>query len=156
MKHSKKPVFKPLSAYDSRQLTICRAIIDEQRRVVAMVKSVLPPEIATHVSHGVVSSSRLLLYTESASWASQIRFFNEAILNKLQSSGQINIKKLQLRVIPALEAASPVKRKPYLPSADTVGAIAAQVDEASGDELDKALSRLGKTLARRLRSQPAD
>lgn len=156
MKHSKKPAFKPLSAYDSRQLTICRAIIDEQRRVLAMVKSVLPPEIAAHVRYGVVSSSRLLLYTESASWASQIRFFNEAILNKLQASGQINIKKLQLRVIPALEVVSPAKRKPRLPSADTVGVIAAQVDEESGDELDKALSRLGKTLAKRLRSQSTD
>jgi hypothetical protein len=83
MTHSKKSVFKSALDFDGRQMAVCLAMIAEQNKLLAIVKTALPIEIAKSVNHCVRSKHRLLLYTESASWASQLRFYHQAILNKL-------------------------------------------------------------------------
>lgn len=148
MKHSKKPAFKPASAYQIGSLAFCQAIIAEQQRLLDMVKSVLPAEIAAHALHCVASGKRLLIYTASASWASQIRFFQQVILNKLRESGQRNISGLQVKVLPQ-SAKSKSTRYPVRPAPQTVSAVFAPFDSAGNDELTQALSRLGKTLMRK-------
>jgi hypothetical protein len=148
MKHSKKPVFKPALAFESGQLKFCMALIAEQQRLLTLVKSVLPAELAAHALHCVVSGQRLLIYTEAASWASQIRFFHQVILNKLLASGQRNLSNLQVKVSPPAASSEPRKLK-RLPSAETVRETFAQFDEESHDDLNAALSRLGKTLRKR-------
>ncbi len=152
MKHAKKTAFKPALAFESGQLAFCLALIAEQQRLLALVKTVLPTELAAHALHCVASGERLLIYTETASWASQIRFFQQVILNKLLESGQRNISNLQVKISPPTWSSKPRKLKP-LPSAATVRSIEEQFSEKSGDELDMALSRLGKALRKRLQAE---
>lgn len=152
MKHSKKPAFKAASSFEQRHLTVCLARIEEQRQLLVLIKSVLPPELASRIVHTLISGSRLLIYTSSASWASQIRFYNEVILTKLQASGQQKINKLQVRLL--LNETAPVSRRhARLPAAATVDSLFGKTDHVPSDELGQALTRLGDMLKKKLQEQ---
>lgn len=154
MGHSKKSVFKSALDFETRQLATCLAIIAEQQALLAVVKTALPAEIAAHVRHCVRSGKRLLIYTAAASWASQIRFFHEAILNKIAESGQQNVTSLQVRIDPQTIGPRQSPRAARLPSAQNVELIRSQIKgNTNGDVLNLALSRLAKTLEKRLKTK---
>lgn len=149
MNHSKKTVFRSALDFEGRSLAICLEKIAEQNQVLRVVQTALPPSIAEHAEHCVISAGRLLIYTGSSAWASQIRFFQQAILNKLQESGQQKIVTVQVKVFPPLTE-SKSSRTARLPASETVQAMLGQAEEDSDDVLKQALSKLAKTLRKRL------
>ncbi|MDD2760640.1 MAG: DciA family protein [Methylomonas sp.] len=151
MYRSKKNVFRSALDYDARSLALCLEKIAEQKRLLLIVTTALPKSIAEHADHCVISGNRLLIYTASAAWASQIRFFSQAILNSLHELGQQKIVRIQVKVL--LQAGDAKRERTVcLPSNETVEAIFSQVDEKSEDVLDKALTKLANTLKKRLES----
>ncbi|MCQ8116227.1 DciA family protein [Methylomonas rosea] len=152
MTRYRKNAFKTALDFDNKQLNLCLAQITAQQALLAIVRAALPSDIAPHALHCVASGSQLLLYCDSASWASQIRFFNRAIVDKLHGAGHPYIVRLQVRIVPPIAEPVRPKRTPRLPSADNVGLIAQQFKSADEqDVLAAAMTRLGATLAKRLR-----
>lgn len=149
MNHSKKPVFKSTLDFEGRPLTLCLEKITEQKRMLREIRSALPAHIAEHVMHCVSHADRCILYTESAVWASQIRFFHQVILNKIHASGQQKIVRVQVKVLPLNHAEQP-RRLPKLPSSEIAQVIWQQADHQSHDVLAVALCKLAKTLCKRL------
>ena len=149
MHNKQKSDFKSALDFPARQLALSMAIIAEQKKLLAVVRVALPAEIAENIQHCVRSGSRLLLYTPSASWASQIRFFSVDILNKIAVSGQQNINSLQVRITPQLEQQYR-RRSASMPSVENITMLAHQLQGAEKeDELKAALSRLAKTLEKK-------
>lgn len=144
------PAFKAIHEYDIGPLATCLARLGEQQALLAKVRTALPEALAGHVLHTVLSGSRLLLYVDSAAWASQIRFFRDAILALGLQAGRQSVNDVQLRILQA-EAVERVRRA-NLPTPETAERIAAE-NGAEGDELAAALNRLGATLRRRLRER---
>ena len=149
MNHSKKTVFQSAVDFKGGSLAMCLEKIAEHRELLHIVRAAIPPRIAEHANYCMPSGSLLLVYTDSAVWASQIRFFNVAILNKLQESGQQKITQVRVKVLAPVAEQMP-RRAVQLPSQATVGAMLAQVDETTADVLGAALSRLAKALQKRL------
>lgn len=148
MGHAKKPAFKSALDFNNRPLLLCLDTIAQQQRLLRLIKSVLPAEIAAHVQHCVINEQALLLYTDAATWASQIRFFHGDILNKLVASGQQNIKRIQVRITLPMTVAAPI-RKPQLPSQQTVQFLQNYSQDAN-DDLAVALNKLAATLQKKL------
>jgi hypothetical protein len=156
MHNKQKSVFKSALDFPTRQLALSLAIIAEQKNLLAVVRTALPPEIAENIQHCVRSGNRLLLYTASASWASQIRFFSMDIVNKLAASGQQNIISLQVRITPQLEQQYR-RRSASLPSVENMALLAQQVNGVEKcDVLKSALARLAKTLEKRIKINSID
>lgn len=149
MEPIKKPAFKPALAYQHGSLKTCLARIDEQRQCLEMIKKALPADIAIHTMHCLVSGNQLLIYADSAGWASQIRYFQQAILNKMRESGQRNIRGIKVKLM-ASNPATPIKRRARRPSSDTICSILSSVDTENHDELSKAMLKLGNTLRNKL------
>ena len=122
MGNFKKYVFKSILDFEIRPLLVTQETIKIQKQLVSAVKEVLPDELAKHVQHCVHSGQRLLIYTEAACWAAQIRFFNEAILNKMIGAAQQNITSLQVRIIPPI-AGQPRTQQTSLPSAANIAML---------------------------------
>jgi hypothetical protein len=134
--------------FNGRPLAMCLEKIAEQKQLLCAVRNSLPENIAQHAMHCVLSNTRLLVYTDSAAWASQIRFFNQEILKNLQALGR-RIEKVQVKLaLPPARAAS--HRGTRVPSAATIDGVFGRLDEKSTDALDFALAKLGRTLKKRL------
>lgn len=153
MNYSKKPKFKSALDFEGRSLSVSLAVIAEQKALLRSIQSVLPPNIADHALHCVLSGARLIIYTQSSVWASQIRFFHQAILNKIQASGQRKIASVQTKVLPPVNRIAKTAKTARLPSSKTVSMILGQVDDKSNDVLQVSLSNLAKTLGKRLEAE---
>lgn len=148
MKHSKKSAFKPALSYGPVHLTHYMAVMEQQRQLLDLVRSAVPQELALHIVHTLLSDLRLVVYTHSANWASQIRFYDELILNKLQASGQQKIRKLQVKLL-MNETIQDSARHACLPSAETIDNLFGNLAQNRDDELAQALSRLGHILKKK-------
>lgn len=139
--------FKSALKLGSERLTPWLARIAEQQQLLALARSALPEALSQHAVHCVVSGNKLIVYCRSAAWASQIRFFQALILNKIKEAGQRNIGSLQVRLL--LDSAAPQAAKAkHLPSRQVAERLIEQ-NADSGDELAAALNRLGNTLLKR-------
>lgn len=151
MSHSKKTIFRSALDYEGRTLAVCLEKIAEQNQLLRIVWTALPPSMAKHATHCVISGARLLIYTSSAAWASQIRFFQVAILNKLHECGQQKITHIQVKIL-FQPKGTEKGRSVRLPSAKTVQNLLGSVDQTSDDELDRSLTKLAATLKKRIES----
>lgn len=155
MNHSKKYDFKTALDFagalrsNSRPLAICLEKIAHQQQLLQCVRAALPPHIAEHTLHCIMSGARLLIYTNSATWASQIRFYQEDILNKLQPTAQLKITRMQVKVMQEI-IKTESERQVQLPSYQTVQAMLGEFDGKSVDVLESAMTNLAKTLLKRI------
>lgn len=74
-----------------------RIQIQKHRQMLDLVKRALPGFLAVHCVDCVIKPDRLILYVDSAAWASQIRFYAPQLLSKLEQSTGFRPKDLQIR-----------------------------------------------------------
>lgn len=92
----------------------------------------------------------LVLYAESAAWASQLRFYLPRIIEELAQEGHGQFRRGKVRTLSlAMEAprAAPRRPAPHRPLPATIAAIDAAARASEGD-IGTALARLCSTLRR--------
>ncbi len=124
--------------------------IEQQKQVLQRIHSVLPIAITKHVLHCVINGKKLLVYTDTAAWASQLRFYNSAILAAIAPVTREPVSIMQIKIrVEALSATPLPGRKPIIPSAEKIELIHNHSLSVSDEQLKLALLRLSATLAKR-------
>ena len=119
--------------------------ISEQLAILEKTKAVLPNDLVGHALHCVCSNNKLILYTDSANWASQLRFHSDKLLAAV--SHCTSASALQVKIIAASADTKP-RRKALIPSQAVADGIIHQSQISSDHILKQALGRLGATLTR--------
>jgi hypothetical protein len=120
--------------------------LHKHREFLEIVRAALPPALAVRVTDCVVSERKLLLYTGSAAWASQLRFHADTVLAAVNAVADASVDVVVTRILPPLEEPRTAARKAKLPSAEHIEELCNAA--ATDDSLRKALARLGATLRR--------
>ncbi len=123
--------------------------ISQQLAMLEQVRSALPTHLASHTLHCVLISDKLTIYTDSANWASQLRFHGIAIQEKIDVVLPVPVKSIQIKVInaPNFKATTP-NRKVTLPSQIVINEIHNQSRLTTDEHLKQAFIKLGNTLER--------
>ena len=144
---------KPLaiSKILSKPGKIHSSIIDrlkEQNRLLIDIKKSVPPFLREHCIACVAKENNLILFTDSAAWASQLRFHGVSIIDELNQLLRSNtITKFKLRVlIPSTMPKVSREQHPQIPSPKALHALKGSAHTLSNSELKNALSRLAFTL----------
>jgi len=152
--------FKAALSFPNRTIAHFYSQIEQQKQVLQCIHAILPTEAAKHALHCVVSGKKLLVYTDTAAWASQLRFYNQAILAAIAPVTRESISIMQIKVrvetLPAgrnkevvrdeaLQTTSP-GRKPNIPSAEKIELIRHHSLTVSDEQLKQSLQRLSATL----------
>jgi len=106
----------------------------------------LPADLAEHIYCCLIKDNKLLVYTDSAAWASQLRFYNAALLANIASSAatvQIKVMTQQVGYV-----ARGAERKARLPCAEKIASIRNDSLTIADEPLQAALLKLSATLAR--------
>ena len=141
--------FKKSLAYPNRTMVYLHNQIDQQQRILQQIKAVLPDELAKQTKHCLIKDHKLLVYTNSAIWASQLRFYNSAILGSIQSLVKSPIESLQIKIISRTTGLTETsQRKANLPSLEGIDLIRKHSLSISDDKLSVALLKLSTTLKR--------
>lgn len=147
---AKKPTpFKTALSFPNRTIAHFYSQIEQQKQVLERILTTLPAVLAEHVLHCVTNDKKLLIYTDTAAWASQLRFYNSTILAAIAPVTRESVSIMQIKVIADLAAtnAQP-SRKPIIPSAEKIEMIRSHSLIASDDQLKLALLKLSATLTR--------
>jgi hypothetical protein len=119
--------------------------ISQQLTTLGKIKAVLPEDLADHALHCVCNNKKLIVYTDSASWASQLRFHGDKLLAAVANCS--SVATLQVKII-ATSADTKPKRKALIPSQTVADGILLQSQFSSDPYLKQALGKLGATLTR--------
>jgi hypothetical protein len=136
--------FKSVTTLQNRNLSQLHLTINVQRQLTQRIKALLPETLAKHVVHCVAKGTTLLLYTHSANWASQLRFYSAAIISAAGSS----ITLLQTKIITNPEPADTKPRKANIPCAEKIEYLRAYSSALHDHQLKTALLKLTNTLTR--------
>ena len=141
--------FKKSFAYPNRTMVYLHSQIEQQQRMLKQIKAVLPDNLAKQTKHCLIKDHNLLVYTDSAIWASQLRFYNSAILASMQTLVKSPIDNLQIKIINRTSGvtASAI-RKANLPSLEGIDLIRKHSLSISDDKLSVALLKLSTTIKR--------
>ncbi|WP_411725511.1 DciA family protein [Methyloglobulus sp.] len=139
---------KPVLAYPNKTIAQLCLQINQQLTTLEHIKAVLPKDLANHAFHCVFNNKKLLIYTDSAIWATQLRFYGKTMLTAIGSATSAPVSVLQVKVIsiPATATTSP-KRRPVTPPQKVADEIRNNSLMAT-DPLKQALDKLSSTLGR--------
>jgi hypothetical protein len=139
--------FKAALSFPNRTIAYFYSQIELQKQVLLRIHEVLPAVIAKHALHCVVNGKKLLVYTDTAAWASQLRFYNSVILSAIAPVTRESVSIMQIKVrSETLSATSLPARKPMIPSADKIALIHEQSLTVTDEQLKQSLLRLSATL----------
>jgi hypothetical protein len=145
----KPPAFKTSLSFQSRTIAYFYSQIEQQKRALQRIQAVLPEPLAKQVRHCLIKDKKLLIYTDSAAWASQLRFYNYAILAAIAPLTRTSIELMQVKII-AEQTGLVLRsvRKANIPSGEKIAIIRNDSLGIRDDQLKQALLRLSATLER--------
>lgn len=141
--------FKAALSFQNRTMAHFYSQIEQQKQALERIHAALPAALAEHVLHCVINGKKLLIYTDTAAWASQLRFYNSAILATIAPATRESVSIMQIKVIADLaNTHAQPSRKPIIPSAEKIELIRNHSLTAADDQLKLALLKLSATLTR--------
>jgi hypothetical protein len=141
--------FKAALSFPNRTIAYFYSRIEQQNQVLHRIHEVLPAVIAKHAIHCVINGKKLLIYTDTAAWASQLRFYNSAILAAIAPVTRESVSIMQIKVrAESFSALAKPERKPIIPSADKITLIHEQGLSVSDEQLKQSLLKLSATLTK--------
>jgi len=152
---AKKPTsFKAALSFPNRTMAHLYSQIEQQKQVLRRIHDILPAACAKHALHCVINGKKLLVYTDTAAWASQLRFYNSAILAAIAPLTRESVSIMQIKVrVETLSATSLPGRTPIIPSAEKIAFIHNHSLTVSDEQLKLALLRLSTTLEKLSKQQ---
>lgn len=127
--------------------------IDNQKKLLMGIKAVLPKDLADKTQHCVIQEKKLLIYTDSAIWASQLRFYEQIVLSAINQLSRTRILSVQTKILTTPTYYKTLNiRKPTLPSVENITSL--QKDSLGIEDLQlrNSLQKLGKTLKKLARN----
>jgi len=141
----KKSFFKLVLTYDQKIIANYQYQIDIQSKLLQKIKSILPNHLSIHVLYCVASEKKLSLYTDSAVWSSQLRFYHRTILQTVSEDNLGYFETVQFKIIPQTNEIEK-KNKKNFPSIENIDFIINSAEEQDDKNLKNALNKLGNTL----------
>ncbi|MDD1606282.1 MAG: DUF721 domain-containing protein [Methylococcaceae bacterium] len=142
---AKKTTCKTPLSYQNQTMAYFHGQIGQQKRLLHAIQKLLPFDLAEHIYCCLIKDKKLLVYTDSAAWASQLRFYNAALLAStapLVTTVQIKVMTQQVVFVTRSE------RKAQLPCPEKIELLRKDSLNITDEPLQAALLKLSTTLAR--------
>lgn len=146
----KPATFKPSAAFHNRTMAYFYSQIDQQQRLLQRLRSVLPDTLAAQARHCLVRDQKLLVYTDSPVWATQLRFYQGVLLQAATTLLRSPIEQVHIKLISRQTGlVIGVQRQAKIPSMASIMRIRNDSLTVADAELGQALHRLSATLEKR-------
>ncbi len=102
--------------------------------------------MAVQVTNCVLKGRKLVIYTSSAAWASQLRFYSSALLTRINSQSAESIELIQFKIFQPEGLLQDLKkpRKALLPSSSNISLILKNITDSPDSKLKESLIKLNK------------
>ncbi len=132
-----------LLAQSSHKLQRIRQRSAQLDRLLAHIRDVLPPPLASHCTGVAVKADALIIYIDASAVASKVRFLAPQVHSSLPPAMRQRIRHVEARVLRARGAPLPLRRRAAM-STDSAHIIHASAECVTDPELGAALHRLAR------------
>lgn len=115
----------------------------EQSLLLKRLRTLIPPPMDTHCTAAVLKESGLVLYADSSTWASRLRFTSRDLVRRLNAEG-MEIKRITVRVLVTSKPPERKRSKIRHLSAENAFLINQTAADIDDHDLSEALVRLSK------------
>jgi hypothetical protein len=123
--------------------------LEQQHKILQKIQAVLPDTLAKQTRHCLLRERKLIIYTDSATWATQLRFYNSAILDAVITLTKTPVESMKIKIITGtLGLVSKTTRLAKLPSVEKIEAIKMDSLTIEDNQLRLSLQKLSATLER--------
>ncbi len=141
------------SAFSFSNTSAVQYHIAKHQKILQIILSVSPLQIRPHIKNCVINHHKLLIYVDSAVWATQLRFFHTQIKKAINSKSRENISQIRIRLLPPTPYRQDRKAKKIIPSAENIALIHNHATTVTEGKLKNALFNLSQTLQQRSQQQ---
>jgi hypothetical protein len=123
--------------------------LEQQHKILQKIQTVLPDRLAKQTRHCLLRERKLIIYTDSATWATQLRFYNSAILDAVITLTKTPVESMKIKIITGTSGiVSSTTRVAKLPSVEKIEAIKMDSLTIEDNQLRLSLQKLSATLKR--------
>lgn len=124
------------------------ALLDQQRQLLQAIRTSLAPPLAAHCLYATLKEGQLTLITDSAAWATRLRYQIPELTASLGSlQGEIATCRVRVQPRTVRRRTPEMERERGLVSPATVSLLKEAADAQGDTELGRALSRLAQASA---------
>ncbi|MEW5011034.1 MAG: DciA family protein [Cycloclasticus sp.] len=127
----------PLSKSGLQQV---QKTLSKQGKLLGIVKSSLPKDLASHCLHVITNQGRVTVFTDSSVWASKLLYLRKVILDELSSHFGTLQKSLKVKVLS--KQVIKAKSRPKSPSNTALSFLAQANDADATDPLGVSMNKL--------------
>ncbi len=120
--------------------------IAKHQKILSIVLSVSPIQIQPHIKACVINHKKLLIYVDSAVWATQLRFCHAQIKEAINSQSQETVHHIRIRIASPTPYRLEKKAKKTIPSVENINLIHDNATALTESKLKNALLKLSDTL----------
>jgi hypothetical protein len=141
--------FKLALTHQNKILVHYKSQLQQQQLLLDIIRAVLPEPLKSHACYCVMANRGVSVYTPSAVWASQLRFYTNTLLDAILKWRQYAyVEKVHIRILNAMPVVPAVLRYPKIPPMPIIKQIGtARANQT--DALSLALTNLSKTLEKK-------
>lgn len=145
MPMSKINTFKTINTHNNRVLANYQRQIKQQQHLLNFIKQLLPTPLAEHVLYCTIFVKKLLIYTDSATWSSQLRFYQKTMLEAVINAELAQVETIKIKLIAQHK---PPKNESVInmPSEDNIKLLRNCGEQTEDEKLKQALLNLSNTL----------
>ena len=125
--------------------------LEQHRSLIREIKPLLPHFLRQHVMGCATKDRRLLIFTTSSAWASQLRFYSPSLLQTLNKQFNLEIELLQIQILPPKKPHTATRNIHHIPSKQTLEHLKRYSIALNDSELKQSLMRLTQSLEKRAR-----
>ncbi len=134
------------SAFSFSNTAAVQYHIARHQKILGIILSVSPMPIQPHIKDCVINHNKLLIYVDSAAWATQLRFFHSQIKEAVNSQSSEKVNHIRIRIFSPAPYQSEKKEKKLIPSPENIDLIRHNAATIAEGKLKSALLNLSKTL----------
>ena len=135
------------SFFRNATLSSMAATVADQDELLRQVRAALPAGLRVHCLHCLRKNDTLIIQVGSAAQATLMRFQSSVLLDRIFTPDGRQLRKIQIRALPASVSITPKPFTPKRPSKATANQLMASAESCESEEIKSALMRLGRTLA---------
>jgi hypothetical protein len=140
---------KTVIAYSNATISTLKTEIAHQLTLLKAIRGALPNKLAAQVQHCIMKNHELVIFTNSGAWASQLRFYQDAMISAIKSKHLNGKIKLQIKVLNSGHPSTNGAKAPFrLPSKSAIDSIFEHTQSIEQKEIRAALIKLSATLSR--------
>jgi hypothetical protein len=136
------------SFFRESSLSGMTATVATQEALLRQVRAALPSGLRGHCLHCLRKSDTLIIQVGSAAQATLIRFQSSALLGKIFTADGTQLRKIQIRTLPATDTLTPKASVRKRPSRAAANQLMASAESCESAEIKSALTRLGLALGK--------